>query len=131
MNDLNPFRRIIVSLHALDRTRERLGESGCALLQRDEFTLPHAVRAEVRISILADRVAEVRPHWTHGDSMSRDTDYGHDARFVYDRAAARCWVVESSDEAQNALIVKTLLLSSDEEARLAQTKLVRAGQVRR
>jgi hypothetical protein len=134
MNDLDPFLRIIVSDHALDRAHERLGDSGCALLQvryPSGGTLASAIRAEVRIGIFADRVTDVRPQWTRGDSMNRQADFNRDTRFVYDPDALRCWLVEQSRANQSALVVKTLLLSSVEESRLSQDKHIRAGQVRR
>lgn len=113
MNDLDCFARIVLSHHALDRIRERLG---------DGYRESDA-RAEIRVALLVDRVTSVKPNWAYGDG-SVDGSYVDHARFVWDKDAVHCWVVVPNRSA-NQIVVKTVLLSIEEQADAGQRMRLR------
>lgn len=118
MNDLSLTAHIGVTDHALERARERIGW-GDHLVRR--------IRGEIRVGIIADRVARVRPNWTRGTWNGKDGAPG-EVRYVWDAEVTRCWVVAAGSD---RISVLTLLLGKDEEEAAQVDRHLRRGMVRR
>lgn len=120
MNDgPDAFAHIVASGHAVDRARERLG-------WRDEAEAAARIRAEVRIGILAGRVADRKPNWVREPHRRGVATEGH---YVWDADGTRCWAVKESGARARTLVVTTLLVALDGVDH--EAKKIRAGMVRR
>lgn len=113
MRDLDWLAQIIVPHHAQQRIRERIGE-----LDID------VVRGEIRSGILAGRVTGKRPNWTRGGTDDPAAAKGN-CSYVWDKPPTRCWVVHTGGSER--IVVKTVLLSTDAENRVAAGRLLRSG----
>lgn len=107
--------KILVTEHALERARERLG-------WEDDGHLEQRIRVDVRVALLLDRVTGVRPNWTRGATLDEIAGHaGHS--YAWDGDATRCWILDIRDGLP--VYVRSVLIGTDVQAERSDTRHLR------